>query len=488
MCDNWKLTAELFGSLISRPRMTEKHLTKPPFRYLADIVLETMSVTGYAQGLYEGDDLVSKAITDRDAKVLWLDKIIKVTCYAKGEKIDIKATKVIAGLEPEKTNSFLQIMHECATSGKDTSKIVAKVRAKLEGAAQKQEEDDGKTAAAAEDEEEKEKEAERRRRAAEKKRRQEEKAEQERLAKEQEEQAERERAAEEESRAAEKDRRRKEKEEEKKRRADEKRRAEEKAAADEEEAAATTASKQKNRVERPTTASKRPAKVSSNTKEVDSRIDKSRVPQGVIRDDDDDDDDNDMIIQNEDNDALGSGIRLDDVDRQKQGKFVRNAMQEHDDQTREDEARKVENENKGGIKMSMPSRKKAKQGQLGGKVDSKDRGGMSQNDLEYMRKAIQALCQATNPLGKSMEFVQDDIESMTKENEYWRKEYGRSQARLDEEMRVTEESLQPMYDKLAEVEERIREQVSKINNVRAQIIKNDATVQNLLSGVVNPRQ
>ena len=40
-------------------------------------------------------------------------------------------------------------------------------------------------------------------------------------------------------------------------------------------------------------------------------------------------------------------------------------------------------------------------------------------DLENVKKSIQNLCQSTNPLGKSMEFVSDDIESMKKEFERW---------------------------------------------------------------------
>jgi hypothetical protein len=49
-------------------------------------------------------------------------------------------------------------------------------------------------------------------------------------------------------------------------------------------------------------------------------------------------------------------------------------------------------------------------------------GGFKEEDIEFMKKAIQVLCQSTNPLGKSIDFVTDDIESMNKEYEHWRKE------------------------------------------------------------------
>lgn len=48
--------------------------------------------------------------------------------------------------------------------------------------------------------------------------------------------------------------------------------------------------------------------------------------------------------------------------------------------------------------------------------------GFNEQDIEFMKKAIQVLCQSTNPLGKSIDFVSDDIESMSKEYEHWRKE------------------------------------------------------------------
>jgi hypothetical protein len=49
-------------------------------------------------------------------------------------------------------------------------------------------------------------------------------------------------------------------------------------------------------------------------------------------------------------------------------------------------------------------------------------GAFSENDIEFMKKAIQILCQSTNPLGKSIDYVTDDVDSMSKEYEHWRKE------------------------------------------------------------------
>jgi len=104
-----------------------------------------------------------------------------------------------------------------------------------------------------------------------------------------------------------------------------------------------------------------------------------------------------------------------------------------------------------------------------------------------MKKAIQILCQSTNPLGKSIDFVTDDIDSMSKEYEYWRRESLACQSKLEEQQRITEEVVQPLHDQLADIEEKIREQQAKINAIKSQIMHNDISIQNLLYSVIQTR-
>lgn len=60
-------------------------------------------------------------------------------------------------------------------------------------------------------------------------------------------------------------------------------------------------------------------------------------------------------------------------------------------------------------------------------------GGFTEKDIHFMKNAIQVLCSSTNPLGRSIEFVTDDLDSMNKEFEFWRKESSSCQQRLKEE-------------------------------------------------------
>ena len=46
------LQAQAYEQIFAKPKMTEKLLNKPPFRYLHDIFTATMGKTGFGQGLF----------------------------------------------------------------------------------------------------------------------------------------------------------------------------------------------------------------------------------------------------------------------------------------------------------------------------------------------------------------------------------------------------------------------------------------------------
>jgi TRAF3-interacting protein 1 len=107
--------------------MTEKLLSKPPFRYLHDIFTATNAATGFGNGLYSGPELDGKAIADKEGKVSYLTKMISLTELVIGEEIDVRPAKIVAGQEPDKTNFLLQAMFKAATAGIDTTPHVNQV-------------------------------------------------------------------------------------------------------------------------------------------------------------------------------------------------------------------------------------------------------------------------------------------------------------------------------------------------------------------------
>lgn len=130
-CDNWQETAQMFSSLFEKPKMSEKLLSKPPFKYLFDIISETTKQTNFAQGLYQGDELKSDYYSSKDQKILYLRKMIELCQIMTKQEIPAKPNKIVAGLEPENTNIFLQAVYKAAVSGNDSQPFVKKVLAKL---------------------------------------------------------------------------------------------------------------------------------------------------------------------------------------------------------------------------------------------------------------------------------------------------------------------------------------------------------------------
>ena len=47
---------EKLGAVINRPKLTEKLLSKPPFKYLFDIISAVISKTGFGGGLYNDQE------------------------------------------------------------------------------------------------------------------------------------------------------------------------------------------------------------------------------------------------------------------------------------------------------------------------------------------------------------------------------------------------------------------------------------------------
>jgi len=108
-------SSERISALISKPKMSEKLLSKPPFRFLHDIISAITSTTGFAEGLFQDAELDSAAITEKQAKMDYLDKIINFVGICKGTALDIRSLKVVAGQEPENTNMFLIALAEVAS-------------------------------------------------------------------------------------------------------------------------------------------------------------------------------------------------------------------------------------------------------------------------------------------------------------------------------------------------------------------------------------
>ncbi|NXG52746.1 MIPT3 protein, partial [Psilopogon haemacephalus] len=130
-------TRDSLGRVIRKPPLTDRLLSKPPFRYLHDVITEVIRVTGFMKGLYTDFELKSDNVKDKDAKIIFLQKAIDAVVMVTGEPLSVKPARIVAGHEPEKTNEFLQAIGKCCldklSSDAAVKRILAGERADVKG-------------------------------------------------------------------------------------------------------------------------------------------------------------------------------------------------------------------------------------------------------------------------------------------------------------------------------------------------------------------
>uniref|UniRef100_A0A3Q3B6V1 TRAF3-interacting protein 1 n=1 Tax=Kryptolebias marmoratus TaxID=37003 RepID=A0A3Q3B6V1_KRYMA len=124
-----KKTQDTLGKVIKKPPLTEKLLSKPPFRYLHDIFSEVIRTTGFMKGLYEENEMKSDNVKDKDSKIAFLQKAIDVVMTVTGEPLAAKPARIVAGHEPEKTNELLQAIGRCCLNKLSSDEAVKRVLA-----------------------------------------------------------------------------------------------------------------------------------------------------------------------------------------------------------------------------------------------------------------------------------------------------------------------------------------------------------------------
>ncbi|EEY62067.1 TRAF3-interacting protein, putative [Phytophthora infestans T30-4] len=468
-------TKTLVEQVITKPKMSPKLLGKPPFRFLHDVISEVTRMTGFAEGLFSGEELDSGAIKEKGPKMDYLTKIILcVGCHLNVE-MEAKPAKIVAGLEPEATCKFLQLLTVACKAGSskeavqrvlagDTAvrsfgSIVKKPRSRERTPEIKQPSrsttpPESKQRTEAVEAKEKPKEAEPGSFSGPKKP----------LA----------------IGGGDNDDVRFEVKND-----------------DGDDGGArmgtsgAPGTSGTSRTSRPTTARRRPPKLKENVTEVGRLMvpDAKAAPvAGIMKDGDNNDTESEDEAATGDDTSNQPHSALLPGDAGAHGRLVRHILknQNAEEAARrakegEDTAAATANEAETGIRLGRrnksfkPERMKS----------SSAAAASSLAEMNALRADIQRLCQAANPVGKSVEFVHEDLDAMSKELEFWRKEYARKRDALADEQKRTEEALQPLQIQLREVEEQVKEQLHKINTLKAAIAKNEEKTQQLLRMVVS---
>jgi TRAF3-interacting protein 1 len=128
----------------------------------------------------------------------------------------------------------------------------------------------------------------------------------------------------------------------------------------------------------------------------------------------------------------------------------------------------------GGLVQKILQTKRQLEGTTEGTLESKKnsaKGPVGAKEIESLRASIQLLCQSTNPLGKTLDYLQEDADAMNKELELWKRETANFKFQAEEQAKFTMESMLPLQDQLKQLEKTIEEQVQKISSLKSDILQ-----------------
>jgi len=231
---------------------------------------------------------------------------------------------------------------------------------------------------------------------------------------------------------------------------------------------------------RPKSARRAPPKVQSHQMQVEQRMPAGEPPPaaGVILEGDAGEDEQGTIemVDTVSGDAVDTRSMLQDPSGKGHGRLVRNLL----DTKNEMEAQATDKERPAAADEAVSDgiilSKKGKSAG-GGKLPSK-------TEVSALRTSIQTLCQSSNPLGRCLEYVQEDLEAMGKELESWRALRHRRAGELADEEATTAAALVGLKAELEKVEELIKEKQMAIRFAKASILRHVQSVERLLSQVV----
>ncbi|XP_068428124.1 TRAF3-interacting protein 1 isoform X8 [Clinocottus analis] len=132
---------------------------------------------------------------------------------------------------------------------------------------------------------------------------------------------------------------------------------------------------------------------------------------------------------------------------------------------------------------SSPSSSKSKEQNVVSEAARKKERDMVAREIERLRASIQTVCRSTLPLGKIMDYIQEDMDAMQAELHTWRRENKEHAQALLQEQRETDRAVEPLKSELVELEQLIKDKQDKICAVRANILKNEEKIQKMVTGI-----
>ncbi|XP_044745472.1 TRAF3-interacting protein 1 [Coccinella septempunctata] len=123
-----KKTQHALGKYVKKPPLSEKLLSKPPFRFLHDVIVAVIKNTGFLKDLFNQDELIADNVKEREAKLAFLNKLIDAVKNITNTDLKVRASKIIAGAQPNETNLLLQAIAQGIEKKLDSSEYVKQLK------------------------------------------------------------------------------------------------------------------------------------------------------------------------------------------------------------------------------------------------------------------------------------------------------------------------------------------------------------------------
>lgn len=531
-----KKTQDTLGKIIKKPPLTDKLLGKPPFRFLHDVVTSVIKATGFMKGLYTEAEMNSENVKEKEGKVAFLQKAVDMVAAVTGKNLAVKPVKIVAGHEPENTNEFLQALATAINAKVDNDEFVKKVLSGGGGGGggkeEKKDRDKDRARSASrrkEGEEKHRKEDKERSREQDKERSRSERhkdRESEEGEKEKEHHRDRDRDKREKSRDREDRHRDKDRDKDKERDKDKRKKHKEEKENESPEQNGEKESSQEtpSRLQRPTSAkgarrrrqgreardeedeefqqraagdngpaigeddlppqiaavrkmarpsSARPAPPRPKQEGVEAepamRLG-AGAPTNLIVDNEkaSDDEDENFLVEESAPPPPSSepaSSHAEPEDDAEHGALVKKMLEskKEAEQQQQQPTKKTEIE-----RPAMSDAQRRKQRELVAK------------EIERLQSSIQSLTRSANPLGKIMDYVQEDLDSMQKELDRWRTENKEHALALRRERNVTDRAIEPLKAQLADLDRAITDQLDLIAATKSNILRNDQKAGKML--------
>ncbi|XP_033861660.3 TRAF3-interacting protein 1-like isoform X2 [Acipenser ruthenus] len=558
-----KKTQETLGKVIKKPPLTEKLLSKPPFRFLHDIFTEVIRTTGFMKGLYSELEMKSENVKDKEAKIAFLQKAIDVVIMVTNEPLSVKPGRIVSGHEPEKTNELLQAMGKCClnklSSEDAVQRVLAGEKLDLKGkhpSTSKSQDKENRESKEEDKKRHKDKEEIRdteikeRSTSRDRKVEQPKETEAKKTEKGRHKDDERQEKGRDRERTKERDR-----EKEKSRDRDKEKGREKEKDRDKGKERDRDREKRRERPKEPEEKAKEPEEKAERKHESPARIPRPSSAKGQRRrpkpggQDESDSDGEAEILSSDKSMPLENGEAVDavpthrriprpssarpapprvkrqnsadvpSVERIGSGKPLtavivdgkKDSDEDNDELFVVEEAAPLlpdlpkmemepavelkEDDKHGGlVKKILETKKDYEALQPSSKTKDQDKTIVSaatkrkERDLvfretEKLRSSIQTVCRSALPLGKIMDYIQEDMDSMKKELQMWRSENAEHAAALLKEQRITDNAVEPLKAGLVELEQLIKDQQDKICAAKANILKNEEKIEKMVSSI-----